>query len=128
MTIVALAGSAALSGVLAAAWALIVQNDAGVASRFAAAVVAAQLASLAGYVALRSAAWQRWRELGPIGSRAWVIVPGAVLVWQFGLLRHHPGALHTVLPFGLVAGIAAIVAAWVGLGRMVDVREPTAGV
>jgi hypothetical protein len=127
MTIVGLAGAATVNAVLAGTWALVVQTDARVACQFAAAVVLVQVAAFCGYVALRSFAWRWSRQLGPIAAGAWAIVPAALLIWQFGLLRRSPDALPAVVWLAGPVAVAAAAFGWSGLKRMVDAREPTAG-
>jgi hypothetical protein len=128
MVLLGVTGAALLPGAVSFMWALDVQTDLAVAVTFAAGVASVLAAGLGAYVTLVTLWWSVWQRIGSTFSFAWIIVPAAILIWQFGLLRTQPGRLASVAGIEVVAALIAAGAAWMAIGRMVDTREPSAGI
>jgi hypothetical protein len=128
MVLLGVAGAALLACAVSFTWALDMQTDFAVAVTFAAGVGSVLAAALGVYVTLVTLWWSVWQRIGSAFSVAWIIVPAAILMWQFGMLRTHPGRLASVAGIEVVASLIAAGAAWTAIGRMVDTREPSAGI
>ena len=127
MALFGMSGAALLGFAVPITWALAVQPDVGVAVAFAVGVACLQVAALGVYLTLITVWWPVWQRVGSLLPLAWIVVPAAVLIGQFGMLRAHPQRLASLAVIEIAASLFAAGMAWVAIGRMVDTREPTAG-
>jgi hypothetical protein len=127
MVLLGLAATALLVFIVAVTWALVVQSDMRVALAFATTVAAGQAAALAAYVALIAVWWLAWQRVATVFSVSWIVLPAALLIAQFGLLRTHPEQLASAATIAVTAALLGVVAVLAAIGRMVAAREPAAG-